>query len=118
MDRFCHLRQHDGQGRPGGALSRRPLALGLLAGDGRAVSLVGARRPDRHLTAAGVALYAVLATVSASPVSSPPPLVQLPPCLVIKPYVALYGVEATIEWAQRHGYTQGQINDIRKRCAI
>ena len=41
-----------------------------------------------------------------------------PPCLIVKPYVALYGVAATIEWAKRHGYTQAQINDIRKRCAI
>jgi hypothetical protein len=46
------------------------------------------------------------------------PIIQLPPCLIIKPYVALYGTDATIEWARRHGYTQAQINDIRKRCAI
>lgn len=40
-------------------------------------------------------------------------------CLIIKPYVALYGVEAVIEWAKKErGYTQAQINAIRKRCEI
>ena len=67
---------------------------------------------------AAAALCIALAASAASPVSSQPPLVQLPPCLIIKPYVALYGADATIEWATRHGYTQGQINGIRKRCAI
>ena len=60
-----------------------------------------------------IAAAAVLLTIT-----STAPIITLPPCLIIKPYVALYGVDAAIEWARRHGYTQAQINDIRKRCAI
>jgi hypothetical protein len=62
------------------------------------------------VTAFGTALCILL--------TAAPPIVPLPPCLVVKPYVALYGIDATIEWASRHGYTPAQINDIRKRCAI
>jgi hypothetical protein len=50
--------------------------------------------------------------------TAPPPLVQFPPCLIVKSYVVLYGIDATIWWARLHGYTQAQITDIRKRCAI
>ena len=51
-------------------------------------------------------------------VTATPAPAHLPPCLIIKPYVALYGADAALEWAARHGYTPMQIAEIRKRCAI
>lgn len=37
-------------------------------------------------------------------------------CLVIEPFVKLYGVDAVTTFAKSHGYTDAEIEAIKKRC--
>ena len=37
-------------------------------------------------------------------------------CFIIQGYVNLFGEQSVIDWAHRHGYTDKQIEVIRKRC--
>ena len=40
----------------------------------------------------------------------------MPPCWIVQGYVQSYGEAAAIEWAHQHGYSDKQIQDIRKAC--
>jgi len=39
-----------------------------------------------------------------------------PSCILIEPFILLYGKDAVIAWAKAKGYTDAQIADVQKRC--
>jgi len=41
---------------------------------------------------------------------------KLPSCVIVMPYIWLYGETAVTQWGKANGYTDEQIAVIKKRC--